>query len=153
MHIIEIIEISPLPFGSFGDNPWLYCNQRFTGYYGLKYVNANWDHLGSLLLNNFHIMEPLDRSNVLHNYFFDAYSDRNQYTTYNRLAKLLYYLEKENNYLPWRTTYKHLSDMIDILEFKLPFEQLSRYFQKLIYQKSVLRDDLWSWSGVDHSEE
>jgi hypothetical protein len=43
--------------------------------------------------------------------------------------------------------------MIDILEFKQSFEQLSRYFKKLIYQKSILKDSLWSWSGVDHSEE
>ncbi len=142
-----------MPFGSFGDNPWVYCNTNFYGYYGLKYVNANWDHLGSVLLNNFEIMGPLDRANVLHNYFFDAYTDRNQYTTYNRLAKFLNYLEKENDYLPWRTAYKHLNDMIDILEFKQSFEQLSRYFKKLIYQKSILKDSLWSWSGVDHSEE
>ena len=98
-------------------------------------------------------MEPLDRVNVLHNYFFDAYSDRNEYTTYNRLAIFLNYLENENDYLPWRTVYKHLNDIIDILEFKQPFNQLSRYFQKMIYQKSVLKDSLWSWSGVDHSEE
>ena len=129
------------------------CNPKFEGYYGLKYVNSNWDHLGSVLSKNFQTIEPLERANVLHNYFFDAYSDRNEYTTYNRLAKLLNYLEYENAYLPWRTVFKHVNDIIDILEFKQPFEQLSRYFKKIIHQKSVLKDSLWSWSGIDHSEE
>ena len=173
-----------MPFGSFGV-PWLYCNEKFSGYFGLKYVNSNWDHLTSVLTNNIGVMkllfiyqtklktynlklialpliinafffykkllEPLDRSNLIHNFFVDAYSDRNNYTTYNRLALLLKYLENETDYYPWRTVHKHLNDILDILEYKQPFEEVSRFFRKLI-QKNSLKDTLWS-SGGNHIDE
>ena len=63
-----------------------------------------------------------DRANIIHNVFVNAFTER---TSYCQLTHVLSYLRHERDYLPWRTVYKHLVDMTDILQYKKAFVEVS----------------------------
>jgi hypothetical protein len=63
-----------------------------------------------------------DRANIIHNLFVNAFTER---TSYFQLVDVLSYLRVERDYLPWRTVYKHVIDMTEILEYKSSFIEFS----------------------------
>ena len=63
-----------------------------------------------------------DRANIIHNLFLNAFTERTSYCT---LVDVLSYLRVERDYLPWRTVFKHVYDLGEILQYKKEFIELS----------------------------
>ena len=68
---------------------------------------------------------PEDRSNIIHNLFLNAFTER---TSYCVVRDILSYLRNERDYLPWRTVYKHLFDLSEILQYRREFIDISVIF-------------------------
>jgi hypothetical protein len=63
-----------------------------------------------------------DRANIIHNLFVNAFTERTSYFT---LVDVLSYLTRETSYLAWRTVHKHVNDMMNVLDYKRAFYQVS----------------------------
>lgn len=122
---------------------WVHCNRNFDGYYLSDYSLQNWENLGSALKAKNPIFEPIDRAQIIHNVFLNAYSQR---TNYQQVVDLLLYIDLERDYLPWRTVHKHLTDMSSILEFRAAFYPVSKYFENQMHDLDVSMD-LWNDTG------
>jgi len=127
---------------------WVHCDRKFAGYYATDYTVENWENLGEALKQkNFEFL-PEDRANIIHNLFINGFTER---TSYFQVVDVLSYLNRESDYLPWKTVEKHLNDMAGILDYKQPFLQVSSFFSSMM--RKIEEDmDLWTPSGV-HVEE
>jgi hypothetical protein len=68
---------------------------------------------------------PADRANIIHNIFQNAYSGKESYSF---LVNVLGYLKDEKDLLPWRTSAKHVKDMVDIIQYRPSFYAVSVSF-------------------------
>ena len=82
----------------------------------------NWEKLGEILIENKDILNPTDRTYLLHNIFANAFADR---SSYSQLSKIIKYLSNETNYLAWKTVHVHLDYMLSVLQYKKSFYQVS----------------------------
>jgi hypothetical protein len=97
---------------------WVHCDTNFAGYYEMDYSEANWENLALALKAKNIRLEAEDRANIIHNLFMNAFSEKNRY---NLVVDVLSYLRNERELVPWRATYKHLMQMISILEYRNSF--------------------------------
>ena len=65
---------------------------------------------------------PEDRSNIIHNLFLNAFGEIDSYFT---VVDVLSYLTRETDYIPWRTVYVHINEMVKILEHRKSFYPVS----------------------------
>ena len=96
---------------------------------------------------SFHkLFSPLDRANILHNVFAEAYrilnqtidpTPRSERTNYATVVDLLAYLRNEKEYLPWQTLFKHVNDLLKVLDYKQSFYQVSVNVISNVYLENI----------------
>lgn len=84
----------------------------------MDYSEENWENLALALKAKNIRLEAEDRANIIHNLFMNAFSEKNRYST---VVDVLTYLRIERELVPWRAAYKHLMQMISILEYRNSF--------------------------------
>ncbi|RMZ99456.1 glutamyl aminopeptidase, partial [Brachionus plicatilis] len=127
---------------------FFHCDINFSGYFSLNYPHENWIAISEALNDQESVFIPVDRSNIIHNLFMNAFTSR---LPYKELTQTLIYLIAEREYLPWKTVNFHLSQMISILEYKEPFFEVASYFDYFL--RTIENEvDLWN-PGGNHVEE
>ena len=77
------------------------------------------------------MLEPLDRVAILNDVFANAFTERETYFT---AVSILDYIQKENDYLPWRAVYKYIKDLTSVLQYRKTFYQVSvRFPYRLLF--------------------
>lgn len=71
------------------------------------------------------VLAPSDRANLIHNLFMNAFANR---SSYQDLTDFLAILVNEQDYLPWRTIYKHLNELESFLEYRKSFYPILAFF-------------------------
>lgn len=80
--------------------------------------------------------------------FVNGFTER---TSYCVVVDVLSYLNRETDYLPWKTVLKHVNDLVGVLDYKEPFYEVARFFGSMM-RKIENTMDLWSPSEI-HTEE
>lgn len=102
---------------------YFHCDLKFSGFYSLNYPHENWMAISDGLRNDpSPMLGPLDRSNIIHNLFMNAFTS---HLPYKELTRTLVYLIGERDYLPWKTVNFHLTEMTSILEYKEAFFEVA----------------------------
>lgn len=122
------------------DYKWVHCDRKFAGFFATNYEDNNWEELGAALRNKDREIVAEDAANIIHSAFINAYSERLDYQV---VVDVLSYLSAEEQYLPWRTVHKHLSDMLGVLEYRKSFYEVSNYFGTLLREVET-KFDIWN---------
>lgn len=69
------------------------------------------------------ILEPIDRANLIHNLFANAFADRISYSELIEFLTIV--LLNERDYLPWRVVSRHIAELESLLHFKNTFYPLT----------------------------
>ncbi|XP_052258962.1 thyrotropin-releasing hormone-degrading ectoenzyme-like isoform X1 [Dreissena polymorpha] len=108
---------------------WLLCNVKQEGFYRVNYSLENWRRLTDQLNLDHTVIHSINRAQLIN----DAWElNKMGHVTASVALETLEYLEKEAEYLPWKTASLHLEYLDQLL-------QLSRHYgQFRIYMKSKL---------------
>lgn len=123
---------------------WVKCNNDFTSFLMTEYSDDIFKNLVTALKLNDSLFSSLDRANLIHVSYQLAYLGTKSYSIPALLNDHLKF--SENDYVPWRVFYSHMSRVASLLETRTIFGELSNFGIKLT---SELADklDLWDDSG------
>lgn len=91
---------------------WIYANLDFMGYFRVNYDEPNWLRLAAQLKRDHTKFSPLERATLL----FDAFTlARVGYLSYPNTLELSSYLVNEKNYVPWKSFFKSITYLDNML--------------------------------------
>jgi len=108
---------------------WWKVNVAQHGYYRVNYDGDTWRQLTGLLKDNHTALSPADRSNLLDDAFSLAEAGLLDYSVAFELAA---YLNKELDYIPWKTFSSHLSRLDHLLMNTKAYPQFRKYVLRLV---------------------
>lgn len=113
----------------------------------MDYTAENWEQLGAVLKIQNPRLDAVDRANIIHNLFVNAFVEKEKYRD---LVDILSYSHLERDLIPWKTMKKHVYDLVDILEYRSSFYPVARFFS--IEMREIEQEkDLWA-ATTDHVE-
>ncbi|XP_053392901.1 glutamyl aminopeptidase-like [Mercenaria mercenaria] len=105
-------------------NSWIKFNLNETGFYRVNYPEFLWKRLSTELAADNNMLSITDRANLLDDAFNLA---RAGHLSYDIALDMTSYLDKEREYLPWKSTANALSYLSTMLEFTGDFSYLQEY--------------------------
>lgn len=116
----------------FNSNQWFVFNKQQLGYYRVNYDTRNWNALVNVLnSDDYQQIHVLNRAQLIDdslNFAADGYLD------YQTAFKLLTYLNRETDYIPWRAAANNLEKIEAILKGR-PIESDFKTFLKQLVRK------------------
>nr|WBG54457.1 aminopeptidase N-like protein [Austinograea rodriguezensis] len=151
------ITIRSLPDGS----QWVIFNVQQTGYYRVNYDDHNWNLLIQQLLTDHSAITTINRAQIIDDALDLARAGQ---LSYSVAFKVLSYLDKEREYLPWRAAINSLSYVRHMFKFTGAYGALKNYMLDLVLplydiwgfddkpnnllQESFLRETIINWACV-----
>ncbi|XP_070558802.1 uncharacterized protein [Ptychodera flava] len=128
------------------DDHWYLVNIDYLGFYRVKYENDNWDKLAKHLKDEEHTTIPVrTRAQLLE----DAFSIANAHQMDQVYSiKLLEYLSKETDHVPWYTAINRISYTRDMLKRTTAYGFLEKHMRSLI--NGMYYDKRWDFNHDDH---
>jgi pyroglutamyl-peptidase II len=123
---------------------WVKCNNDFTSFLMTEYSDEIFKNLVTALKLNDSLFSSLDRANLIHIAYQLAYLGTKSYSIPALLNDHL--KSQENEYVPWRVFYSHVSRIAALLETRTVFEQLSNFGIKITSELAE-NLNLWDDSG------
>lgn len=112
------------------NDQWIIFNLQETGYYRVNYDDKNWQliikHLNS---TNFKDISTINRGQLIDDALNLARAGRLNYTT---ALDVTSYLERETEYVPWKSALTALSYLDNMLNKRLGYDQFRVYILKLL---------------------
>ncbi|XP_068157022.1 aminopeptidase N-like [Drosophila tropicalis] len=113
-----------------GQDEWVIFNTQLSTLYKVNYDERNWKLLiETLTTGEFQRIHVLNRAQLIDDALYLAWTgDQN----YEIAMRLLEYLQREREYLPWKSAFENLKRVGRIVRQTPNFEYFKRYMQKLI---------------------
>ena len=108
---------------------WVKFNVGQFGYYRVNYPLEDWEKLATILVNDASALPSSDRASLLNDAFSLAESGHIPYTVPLDMTK---YLKNEFNLVPWKTVYRKMIDLKEILTYTPSFPLLQEYMRDLV---------------------
>ncbi|XP_035223488.1 glutamyl aminopeptidase-like, partial [Stegodyphus dumicola] len=105
---------------------WLKINVNQAGFYRVMYDNVLWEKLTNVLHSNHKILTPADRSNLLDDALILSRAGILEAVLAFNVTR---YLEKEENYAPWKTAISHFEKLAVLMQDN---QVLLSLFQKYV---------------------
>ncbi|KAJ8311772.1 hypothetical protein KUTeg_011127 [Tegillarca granosa] len=116
---------------------WIIGNILMYGYYRVNYDENNWNQIIQQLNTDHTVIHVINRAQIINDAFNLAISGDSKMEI---AVKTLEYLDKETDYLPWRTAITELSYVSNMLERSELFGEFGIYVRKKmakVFQKTV----------------
>ncbi|KAH8358907.1 hypothetical protein KR093_003226 [Drosophila rubida] len=118
--------ISELP----GNDQWVIFNTQLSTLYKVNYDERNWKLLIETLTNGeFERIHVINRAQLIDDALYLAWTGEQDYEIAMRLVE---YLQRERQYLPWKSAFENLKLIKNIIRQTPNYEFFKRYMQKLI---------------------
>lgn len=108
---------------------WIKFNLNETGFYRVNYPEFLWKRLAEELASGNNMLSISDRANLIDDAFNLA---RAGHLSYGIALDMTSYLDKEKDYLPWRSSANALSYLSTMLEFTGDYSLLQEYKVKKV---------------------
>ncbi|KAF6020004.1 hypothetical protein EB796_021664 [Bugula neritina] len=129
--------VSPVDLKQAGN--WLKFNKNNTGYYKVRYPQAWWEKLGTLLKNDIEALDAQDRAGLV----YDAITlPPYGLMDYSVAFNFLNYLENEMHYVPWLSVRTNLFTIRDLLNDNSKWD---RFVERLV--KNTYDSLAWKEGG------
>lgn len=126
---------------------WIKFNANGSSYVRVNYMESHWKHLAEVLQKNPKAMSTSDRSNLLDDAFSLAKAG---HINYSIPLELIKYMEKETEFVPWKTVEVNTAYIREMLQYSTHFGKWKRYISSLL--KPVLRQ-IGLGTGGTHNEQ
>lgn len=122
------LKMMPLP-AFFDSTQWVIFNKQQIGYYRVNYETNNWNLLSAVLNSpNFNEIHVVNRAQLIEDSLSLA---ADGYLTYDIAFKILNYLERETDYIPWRAAVTNLDKIDYLLKGRGIYENYRTFIRKL----------------------
>ncbi|XP_037950077.1 aminopeptidase N-like [Teleopsis dalmanni] len=112
------------------DNEWIIFNIQMAGLYKVKYDDHNWNMLiDTLLSSNFEKIHIINRAQLIDDALSLAWSGD---VDYDVAMRLIEYLTREREYIPWIAALENLSNVNRILRQTPDYEFFKKYMRKIL---------------------
>ncbi|XP_030371519.1 aminopeptidase N-like [Scaptodrosophila lebanonensis] len=112
------------------ENEWVIFNTQVTSLYKVNYDEQNWKLLIETLTNGeFERIHVINRAQLINDALYLAWTGEQDYEIAMRLIE---YLQREREYLPWKSAFENLKRVGRIVRQTPDFEFFKRYMRKLI---------------------
>lgn len=122
-------------------NKWLFGNLDFMGYYRVNYDKTNWMRIIAQLKRDHTVFTPVERASLI----FDSFTfARIGYVDYSIALDLASYLINEEHYVPWKSYFKSISYLNNLLSTSSCYGLFQTYGAKQlekIYDKLGWNDE------------
>ncbi len=108
---------------------WILGNLNFMGYYRVNYDEENWRKIIQQLKNNHLVFSPTERAALIYDAFTLA---RVGYVDYSVALELTSYLVKERDYVPWKSFFKSITYLDNMLSSSSCYGLFQDYCAKQI---------------------
>ncbi|XP_041355968.1 endoplasmic reticulum aminopeptidase 1-like isoform X1 [Gigantopelta aegis] len=108
---------------------WIKGNPNVTGFYRVNYDSDMWKMISQQLLADHKVFTAADRAGYIDDAFTLVRAGKLSLKTALDLTK---YLEKETDYIPWRTAIDNLNFIEHLIYYKEIFSTYKKYMLKLI---------------------
>ncbi|XP_019878515.1 aminopeptidase N isoform X3 [Aethina tumida] len=113
-----------------GEDEWVIFNNKIGGIYKVNYDEDNWKLITKALQEeDVNIVDTLNRVQLLSDAGDLAFTGDLKYNIFFDLVK---YLEREENYLPWKTALGKISKIDSFLEKKPIYDEFKEYMKQLL---------------------
>lgn len=126
----ETAEIRPTPSLNWDNNDWVILNKQQTGYYRVNYDDNLWELLVHELNNgDYSVIHHLNRAQLIDDSLNLA---RSSHIKYDIALRLIQYLTKEREYIPWAATNNGLAFLNRMLAGSSKYDLFKKYVWELV---------------------
>ncbi|XP_043064908.1 aminopeptidase N-like [Drosophila ficusphila] len=113
-----------------GADQWVIFNTRLSSPYKVNYDSRNWELLiATLNSDDFESIHVVNRAQLITDVLYFAWTGEQDYET---ALRVLAYLQRERELLPWRSVLNHLDSVSTINQQTSKFGVFKRFIRKLI---------------------
>lgn len=126
----ETAEIRPTPSLNWDNNDWVILNIQQTGYYRVSYDDSLWELLIQELNNGeYSTIHHLNRAQLIDDSLNLA---RSSHIKYDVAFRLIQYLTKEREYIPWASTNNGLAFLNRMLAGSSKYDLFKKFVWELV---------------------